>query len=133
MFHKTIVIPGFLFCLSVNIAMAATSGGNWLEPENLSGRYIYTTDRAVGFQHEDSKRYAGAIRMSPEKERFYVTVREVKKVGPDENWLVDGFVEHQPERCFGKKTVDRLEDMWEHPCDYSKPGPCLPPRISKLG
>jgi hypothetical protein len=52
------------------------------EREVQYGKYVCVTDRAVGFQNSpaDNQRFAGAIQMSPDKQRFFVTIRKVQKV-----------------------------------------------------
>jgi hypothetical protein len=79
------------------------------------GKYVCITDRAVGFQtpEHSTDRYAGTILMSPERQKFFATIRKVVKVDTPFGMLKDGFIEHYSERCFSKENVENLEKQWE--------------------
>jgi hypothetical protein len=79
------------------------------------GKYVCITDRAVGFQtpEHSTDRYAGTILMSPERQKFFATIRKVLKVDTPFGMLKDGFIEHYPERCFSKETIENLGRQWE--------------------
>ena len=55
------------------------------------GKYVCITDRAVGFQtpEHSTGRYAGTILMSPERQKFFATIRKVLKVDTPFGMLKD--------------------------------------------
>jgi hypothetical protein len=79
------------------------------------GKYVCITDRVVGFQtpEHSTDRYAGTILMSPERQKFFATIRKVLKVDTPSAMLKDGFIQHYPERCFSKGNIENLEKQWE--------------------
>jgi hypothetical protein len=99
----------FLACLPV---MAAAD-----EQPVEYGKYVCITDRAVGFQTPENggQRYAGSILMSPEKQKFFATIRKIDTIAldPTVGWIKHGIIQHIPERCFAKEHIENLEKQWQ--------------------
>jgi hypothetical protein len=86
------------------------------------GKYLCITDRSVGFQTPENggARFAGSIRMPPEQQKFFVTLRKVQKVARNEPQYQHGLLRHSPERCFSQEGMDAIEKRWEAGGDDSK-------------
>jgi hypothetical protein len=78
------------------------------------GKYVCVTDRAVGIQTAERthERFAGAIQVSPERQKFFVTIQKVERAEPP-HLLKDGFIEHNFQYCFNKEAISKLDEQWE--------------------
>jgi hypothetical protein len=99
--------------LIVLAAMAPAAADDVPEPQ--FGTYVCVTDRAVGFQggstSNGKERFAGNIRLPPEYQRFFVTLR---KIALADHFTVDGWLAHPPGQCFSDQVMKRLQGEWEN-------------------
>jgi hypothetical protein len=91
----------------------ATADDSDIPPD---GTYVCLTDRTVGIQEQDvGKVYEGAIKLPPELEKFFITIRKIKSADP-RTWSYrddDGWTIHSPNYCFSEEHLKELQDSWE--------------------
>jgi hypothetical protein len=73
------------------------------------GHNVCITDRAVGFQPSENGtgRYAGAIQVSPERQKFFLEIKAIKQTP-----YGDTFV-HNLEYCSSPKRFEELVKAWD--------------------
>ena len=101
--------PLFRMISLITLAVIAPAAADELQ----YGTYVCVTDRAVGIQtsaSNDNERFAGNIILTPERQRFFVTIRKM----PAEGFIRDGWTVHLSERCFSEETTKRLQRDWEN-------------------
>jgi hypothetical protein len=77
------------------------------------GTYVCITDRTVEIQSskDSNERYAGAIKVGPERERFFITIHEITQADSVFETQKDGWSLHNPRTCKG--MLEHYEAEWK--------------------